>query len=781
MLMTAKEILGSILKAKEVKVVSFDIFDTLIFRNARKSTDVFSYMYERNREYFPEYTEQEDWVNLRKHVEGKKRRENKVKFDYSEVTIEEIYSGLPETYDSKTLMNIEYEEEKKTCFLNKEIAGLIEYIHLELRLEIILVSDMYWGKDKICELLDYCGMDMSYVEDVFVSSDYKASKRIGNLYNVVLEKEKLLAHQMFHIGDNYYSDVGVPKHMGINACLYDLISGSFYRYPFLSIEHNRYGDICREIHTLRILAAEANDDFWFKLGAMIYGPLLVLAIEWVLDVAKKDRIKRIRPLMREGYFLTELLKNSATYHGLKIDIAPLYSSRYAVFAAKFENITRKDLAYLMQTNNITLYEILNNLHIIDLFTKYSNYMEKTVPELRRIIKGDGSVWQEIYELIINDEMIQKIRELNKGSSERLVKYLVQSGFEEDTITLDVGWYASTQSAIDDVLRNAGINSKRIHLLVVGKPGAVSNISDNHDIRGFIGNFGADSKSIWSNFPRIFELFSMCNQGTTVGYEIKNGMVEPVKKEVIYAEYQIKAIEKVQEGVFEFQKHFLENEENYRCCYSKRADRIQLHKLIERLCAAPLHSEALKIKELSYDQNFGANAFCDIIDDSVIKEFVTVGRETFFAHPSPVAVAWNSGMNSIIDPFFHCKNFLYENQQYMALAFLHLTNKACNYALKNNYKVVLACAGRNLPVFISYFAMADCMELIEAIVDNDVNLQGIDFYSIQIKPVDEIFDSVIYLCTTSNSSFEASIFNQITTLNTGNDKYISYFREYNIDK
>ena len=81
-------------ESQSVKVVSFDIFDTLVFRLVKNPCDVFSIMFDSDKALFPSYINRDDWKELRRSAERKIRQKNKYQFNHSEVTLEEIYAAF---------------------------------------------------------------------------------------------------------------------------------------------------------------------------------------------------------------------------------------------------------------------------------------------------------------------------------------------------------------------------------------------------------------------------------------------------------------------------------------------------------------------------------------------------------------------------------------------------------------------------------------------------------------------------------------------------------------
>ena len=237
------------------------------------------------------------------------------------------------------------------------------------------------------------------------------------------------AAQLFHIGDNSYSDIGVAGKLGIHSYHYSLISEAEYTHPYLFMEKLAYGDICKEIFSLRLSASKNNNEAtteeknFFDMGAMIVGPLFTYATEWVMDIAEKKGINVIRPFMREGKFLTELLWNSQKAREINISIEPIYISRFAVFLANFECCTCNDVLYLIDTYNLTLRKVFEILNIQELSDRYAEYLDVLVIELKNIICGDNSLYNEVVDYLVSENTLELIRANNKEISKRIIEYL----------------------------------------------------------------------------------------------------------------------------------------------------------------------------------------------------------------------------------------------------------------------------------------------------------------------------------------------------------------------
>lgn len=309
---------------KRVKVFSFDIFDTLILRRVKRPCDIFGVLFERNKAYLGSYFSCEGWIKFRQEIE------NAARIKKNEANISDIYYAGREYIPSVNFMiEQEFMCECDSCILNDEIVGEIVKAKQQ-GYKVILISDMYWPMEYIKRLLDNCGFGME-LDGIYISCDYGESKATGKLFDIVMHKQNLLPSEIYHTGDNICSDYINPISKGINAKLYTLSSFSEIYFPFLEMEERYYDRLnILPIRLMTGMKGYENNDYWYIIGAMIYAPFVVGALEFVIDIALKEHIERIFPFMREGDFFSEILKLLLQSRNLSFDVKELYVSRRAL-------------------------------------------------------------------------------------------------------------------------------------------------------------------------------------------------------------------------------------------------------------------------------------------------------------------------------------------------------------------------------------------------------------------------------------------------------------------
>lgn len=195
-------------------IVSFDIFDTLLYRTVNKPVDVFRLM--------------EPWAEksfgirdfAEKRIEAEREARNRT--DDEEITLFEIYRALGVMWSDKEAAALQqYECETELAVLRRDdvAAKLLSY-SVNAGKRVLIISDMYQDVSFIKTALERVGIDT--YDGLYVSSSEKATKAAGTLFQKVAEKENIKdLSRWLHIGDNLYSDYASPKAVGLSAMLYD--------------------------------------------------------------------------------------------------------------------------------------------------------------------------------------------------------------------------------------------------------------------------------------------------------------------------------------------------------------------------------------------------------------------------------------------------------------------------------------------------------------------------------------------------------------------------------
>ena len=196
-------------------VISFDVFDTLIFRPFSRPTDLFFVL--GNELEYP------DFRNIRIICEHQARKKKNAAGQGSEVTIRDIYEELDaETGIFSDAPEVSYEKELeleyKFCFANPYMLEVVRELK-KLNKRLVITSDMYLLRPHLEHILRNAGYPE--FDEYYISCECGRSKSTGDLYDIVKESEKAAACaadlKFAHVGDNRISDLKNAEAHGFTA------------------------------------------------------------------------------------------------------------------------------------------------------------------------------------------------------------------------------------------------------------------------------------------------------------------------------------------------------------------------------------------------------------------------------------------------------------------------------------------------------------------------------------------------------------------------------------
>lgn len=216
------------------KIVSFDLFDTVLLRPFYEPSDIFKIIEYRCKDYQSQIS---NYSMLRINSERILRKEKK--YPNNEVTLDEIYDYMIEIYKvnpdiAKHYKELELNTEREFLHPRKSILNLIRmlnYIHKP----VIIISDFYVGSDFIQSLVKPLKVD---IDHIFVSCDYNKTKALGNLYDCVLDQLKIEKSELIHVGDSWDSDKVNAESKGLSTWFYaKAIDALLYRISDIPSSH----------------------------------------------------------------------------------------------------------------------------------------------------------------------------------------------------------------------------------------------------------------------------------------------------------------------------------------------------------------------------------------------------------------------------------------------------------------------------------------------------------------------------------------------------------------
>ena len=335
---TRQDLLSAI---ENVKVVSFDLFDTLAIRNISSFESVLKLVDARFRE---------QGVNIPDFVTKRLKAEKMLSFNNAPRLVE-IYSKVLKdsdgvSFSANELASIEFEVDKNLIEARRDVVDLLNNL-VKQNKQVYITSDSYYAKEQISQILKR--IDVASVTDVLVSCEYGTSKT-GTLF----EKLKDVSGEVdiLHVGDDIVADIESAKRHGINAFqiysaaeLLELVGG-------LKLSENEHS-LSDQIKVGMFVANLFNSPFQFEddekrihaedakdVGYLFCAPMIMDFTKWFEEESKEAGNTNRWLCARDGYLLKRLYE--FMYPSQKAEY--FYTSRISAIRAGVESIA--DIEYV---------------------------------------------------------------------------------------------------------------------------------------------------------------------------------------------------------------------------------------------------------------------------------------------------------------------------------------------------------------------------------------------------------------------------------------------------
>jgi len=301
---------------EKTKVVSFDVFDTVVVRPVLEPKDLFALL---NRQMRDETgIVNLDFAAQRAKAESEVRRGIKGREEKRDPTLDEIYNALQARLAlsaevTARMQRIEIEAEINLIYRNEAAYHLFERAKAAGK-RVIFCSDTYFSHETIAEMLQQTGYE-GY-ERIFVSSEVGVTKKDGDIFELVCRELQVSPVDILHFGDNRRSDVDRAKERGVRPLLlksprdkfmagesqHRALWSNFNRLDlpvrcFLALFANKfYADSIENDDPPSLFAGSGRRFGYYALGPLVYG-----LVTWMRREAMHRGIDQIFFLSRDGF------------------------------------------------------------------------------------------------------------------------------------------------------------------------------------------------------------------------------------------------------------------------------------------------------------------------------------------------------------------------------------------------------------------------------------------------------------------------------------------------
>lgn len=533
-------------------IISFDIFDTLIFRPFTNPTDLFMIIAAKLN--YLEFKE------IRMIAENKARERAMFLRKSPEVNLEDIYKYMEEEtgLNAEEGAKLEFDTELELCFANTYMLEVFNILKLNNK-KIIFTSDMYLPRNYIYKLLSKCGYNGIDEESIFVSCEYSISKSIdGALYS--LEKNIFGKYLKYvHVGDNYQSDIINAKKNGFDAIYYKNVNeiGNKYRATYDGMSDligSAYGGIINTYLHNGTRKCSVPYEFGF-----IYGGIAIMGyVNWIIDYVKKNKVDKILFLARDGEICQKVMslvsdKVNCEYalwsrvvsHRLEAcRNKKVFLDRFLRARVPYER--KMSIKEWLDMMNLTAFE--DKLRIYHI-CKEQDFDKNVVGILEQFIKDnwndilinyskEDDIAKKYYKSLINESKHVAVVDIGwAGSGPVSLKYLIEEkwklGVKVDCLL--VGCTALYPYNNTPLIQNGCIN---VYMFSVSYNRC---LYDMHRKDGFMANI-------------MFELLCQSKSPSFTGFDMENGNLK-----LLYGFYEIENeqfVEEIQEGILDFAREYM---------------------------------------------------------------------------------------------------------------------------------------------------------------------------------------------------------------------------------
>jgi len=566
---------------QEVRILSLDCFDTLLWRNCQAPIDVFA-----------------DCGGIWQRTRAERRARQRRAFadGESEVSIEEIHRALRPRADEARIaaaIDAELAAEARHCYGFAPVVALMQDAKAR-GLEIIIVSDTYLAEPQLRALIQAAAGEevISLVDRIFCSSEYGMTKG-GGLFEPVLAALRVPPQAILHLGDNPHADFEAPTALGIHAVHFRQFDPSAEQRLRLEAAAAVILDPAArntrpvlQPHRAPISLRPDDDEAW-ALGHDVLGPVMHAFAGWIEAEAAALGNAKIVFLLRDGHLPQRVYEARTGRAEVAGEI-----SRFTARRASFANAT-----------SISDFLAGQNRH--DRIDVLSSQLGLSREEGRKL----GRTQSEFERAVMRPDIVRTIAKRSHDFGDKIFAHLAGLGVTRgDTVMLvDLGYNGTVQDYLEGVLpERFGIKLAGRYLLL--RPEAES----GNDKKGFLDarHFDFNALHAISGPVALIEQLSTIALGSVEDYTSSG---EPIRKKAGAKGAQNAIRDRIQEGCVAYARAPLAGVHRPALSDDDEARRCMAAATLARLLYMPTAGEVAIFENFEHDVNLGTDDLCQLFD------------------------------------------------------------------------------------------------------------------------------------------------------------------------
>lgn len=257
--------------------ISFDIFDTCIFRPFQNPTDLYYLLESQNGIInFSEFR-----------IKAERQAREKTSKPNFEVDIYDIYEELSHICPVKREdAEKEIQAELDICYANPYMLSLFNLLKKQHK-KLIAISDMYLPSSVIRAILEKNGF--VGFSKIYVSNECGFNKNSGMLFNIAKEDSQI--DYLAHIGDSQEADVIGAQTAGVDSYYYQQCNA--FGAPFRPLSLNPVMSVYNGILNNYLYNGTASNTAREDFGLIYAGIAVVGYLEWINQFVKTNGLDKI--------------------------------------------------------------------------------------------------------------------------------------------------------------------------------------------------------------------------------------------------------------------------------------------------------------------------------------------------------------------------------------------------------------------------------------------------------------------------------------------------------
>ena len=521
-------------------IISFDIFDTLVFRPVSKPTDMFWFLEIDNGIF--------DFKKLRILAEIQARRETNN--SYGEVSITDIYRQFNKLHECRIEQMVKAEEdlEINLCFGNEFAIDLVDYAKQNNK-KVIAVSDMYLSSEVLKIILNKCNID---IDEIYVSSEVGMNKKDSSLQSYI--KKKYDKEKILHIGDDKKCDIKESRKVGLNTNYLTNVNSIGHKYrAFIddSLEGTIYSGIVNSSLYNGCFGSKSKQYMY----GYLYGGVSALAFcQWLNKYVKDERADKIIFLGRDCKIIKQVYEecgfgNESSYMEIsRLAILPILAT------ISFENFLLEGFERRINSG----YSIKNAFKSIGLDFSPSELFGNILKDEDILCRNNYETFKQLmYEC---RPLIQKAYSQQLSLLEEYIYSYVKD--KKKIIIVDLGWRASTIIFLKEFLAYKDIEAEIkgavfglcdsdttqvVNTLGIVRPFLFS--SNNNDVMKV-----ENDELCFTDRRFMFEYMFTSTDNSVIGYKKNEKKIEVIREERDISN-NITYINEMHNGIMDFIKKY----------------------------------------------------------------------------------------------------------------------------------------------------------------------------------------------------------------------------------